>query len=93
MEFLLILPVYLTVINIAAIIMTIADKKRAVRGKWRISEFSLMLLGFLGGAAGEFITMKKIHHKTKHAKFMIGLPLEIFFHIVILILIIYKVAF
>lgn len=93
MEFLLILPVYLTVINIAAIIMTIADKKRAVRGKWRISEFSLMLLGFLGGAAGEFITMKKIHHKTRHAKFMIGLPLEIFFHIVILILIIYKVAF
>lgn len=73
--------------------MTVIDKRRAINGKWRTPEINLLIVGLLGGAVGEFVIMKKIRHKTKHAKFMIGLPLEIFLHIIILILIIYKVAF
>lgn len=93
MTVLLVILVYLILINIIASIMAISDKKKAQKGKWRIPESSLMLIGLFGGAFGEYITMKKIHHKTKHAKFMIGLPLEIFVHIIIIALIIYKVAF
>lgn len=79
-------------INIAASAASIADKKKAIRGQRRISEKTLMLLGLFGGALGEYITMLKIRHKTRHKKFMIGLPLEIFLHIVLIILIVYKVA-
>lgn len=87
-----IILVYLIFINIMASIVTVSDKKRAVKGKRRISENCLMLLGLFGGAAGEYATMQKIRHKTQHAKFMIGLPLEIFLHIILIALIIYKVA-
>ncbi len=79
-------------INIAASAAAIADKKKAIRGHRRISEKTLMLLGLFGGALGEYITMLKIRHKTRHKKFMVGLPLEIFLHIVLIILIVYKVA-
>lgn len=84
---------YFVVINLVAIILTIIDKKRAIKGKYRIPENTLMLTGLFGGALAEYFVMKKIHHKTKHSKFMIGLPLEIFFHIVLIALVIYKTAF
>lgn len=84
---------YAVIINILAALLAVIDKRRAIKNKWRISETTLMLIGLLGGAVGEYLTMKAIRHKTRHAKFVIGLPLEIFLQIVIIILIIYKVAF
>lgn len=51
------------------------DKRRAVRGEWRISERTLLLLASLGGAAGAFLGMKVFHHKTRHRKFSLGVPL------------------
>lgn len=84
--------IYFAVINIIASLTAFSDKKRAIKQKQRIPEKTLMLLGLFGGAISEYITMKKIHHKTKHKKFMIGLPLEIFLHLVILIIIIVKTA-
>lgn len=84
---------YFAIINLIAGILSVVDKKRAIKGKYRIPESALMLTGLFGGALAEYFVMKKIHHKTKHSKFMIGLPLEIFFHIVLIALVIYKTAF
>ena len=42
---------------------------------------TLMLLGLFFGAAAEFITMLIIRHKTRHVKFMVGLPIFIMLHI------------
>lgn len=50
------------------------DKRRAVRGEWRISERTLLLLAFLGGAAGAFLGMHVFRHKTRHRKFSLGVP-------------------
>lgn len=83
---------YFAVINIISSLLAVMDKRRAVRNKWRIPESTLLLAGLLGGACGEYLTMKKIRHKTRHAEFMIGLPLEFTLHIVIVVLIIAKVA-
>lgn len=69
--------IYLAVISVVTIIVTVYDKICAKKGKWRIPESTLMLLGLCGGALAEFITMKIIRHKTQHKLFMIGLPLEI----------------
>ena len=85
--------IYYFVLNLIASFMAIRDKIKAKKGKWRISESVLMVIAFLGGAFGEFLTMKKIRHKTQHAKFMVGLPIAIFVHTIIIVLIFYKAAF
>lgn len=80
-----VLTVYLAAINIAAAVAACADKRRAIRGRWRIPERTLLLLGFFGGAAGELLAMLLIRHKTKHAKFMVLLPLFCLLHAALLI--------
>lgn len=78
---------YFALISIFAVIITITDKRNAIKGKRRISEDFLLTTGLIGGSLAEFITMKIIHHKTKHKKFMIGLPIEIVLQVVFVILI------
>lgn len=68
---------WLGCINLLAIVLTVSDKVRAKKGKWRIPENLLLFVGLLGGAAGEYITMRIIHHKTRHKQFMITLPVFI----------------
>lgn len=65
---------WLIIINFIAAATTVSDKHRAVRHKWRIPENTLLLLAVLGGSPAMLITMKLIRHKTKHKKFMIGIP-------------------
>ncbi len=67
--------VYLLIISVVAVIMTVKDKKLAKNGGWRIPEKSLFIVSALGGSVAMYITMHKIRHKTKHKRFMIGIPL------------------
>lgn len=85
-EFLLI---WFAVVSLAAVIITVADKVFARKGKWRIPEATLILVGLAGGALAMLITMKVIRHKTLHNKFMLGLPAEIILHIALVIALIY----
>ena len=66
--------IYLFLINVAAISLTVLDKTRARQSGRRISERTLLIVSALGGSPGMYLTMRKIHHKTRHAKFMIGIP-------------------
>ena len=76
---------YLTVISLISVIVCVADKSRAKKGKWRIKESTLFLLSALGGSAAMYITMRVIHHKTLHKRFMIGIPLIIIIQVMLLI--------
>ena len=82
--------IYSAVISLVSVIITIKDKRAAVNHKWRVPEATLMLLGFLGGAEAMFLTMKIIRHKTKHLKFMLGLPAEIILHIALILFLFYS---
>ena len=44
-----------------------------------------MLLSALGGSVAMFVTMLMIRHKTRHSKFMIGIPIIILFQAVVLL--------
>ena len=66
--------IYLTVINLIGFTLMGVDKKRAIRGAWRISEASLFLTALVGGALGCTLGMKHFRHKTKHWYFKYGMP-------------------
>ena len=68
---------YLVAINLLGIIVTVADKKKAIKGKYRIPELDLWIIVLLGGSLGTYIAMKIVRHKTKHKNFMIGIPIII----------------
>ena len=58
------------------------DKRKAKKGKWRISEKALLCTSFFGGAIGGFLGMRVFHHKTKHGYFtavnILGLLWQVF---------------
>ena len=69
---------YLAVISIISVVVCIYDKFAAKHNpRHRTREATLLLLSALGGSVAMFITMQMIRHKTKHVKFMLGIPLII----------------
>ncbi len=66
--------VSIIIINFIGYILMGVDKKRAIRGAWRISEASIFFVAFLGGALGCTLGMHHFRHKTKHWYFRLGLP-------------------
>lgn len=77
--------IYLIVINLITFIVFAIDKICAIKKKWRYKEVSLFGMCFVGGAIGGFLAMHLFHHKTKKKVFVIGVPLIIIIHLVIII--------
>ena len=61
-----------------------ADKGRARRGVWRVPERTFFLLALLGGCPGGLAGMWVFHHKTRHWRFTLGLPLILLLQAVVL---------
>lgn len=69
---------YFAVISLVAITVTAYDKIAAKRNpKGRVPEIRLFTISLLGGSVFMYATMLMIRHKTKHKRFMIGIPLII----------------
>lgn len=79
------LYIYLAVINILSIVFTLKDKRAAIKKKRRTSEKTLMILAALGGGVSMYLTMVGISHKTKHRKFMIGIPVLVIIEAMVII--------
>ena len=82
-----ILLAYLVIINAVAFILMLVDKIKAKKNLWRIPEATLFLMAVIGGSIGSLLGMYTFRHKTKHIKFIVGMPLILAAHIVIAILI------
>ena len=77
-ELIIPLIVYLAVISIISVVVTAYDKTAAkIAKKHRTRESTLLILSALGGSIAMLVTMLLIRHKTKHPKFMIGIPVII----------------
>ena len=70
-----VLYLYLAVINLIAFGFMAADKRRALKHRWRIPEHTLFAAALLGGSLGALLGMYLCHHKTKHWYFVVGMPL------------------
>ena len=69
------LLIYLAVISVISITVCVYDKIAAkANPRHRVREATLLLLSALGGSVAMFLTMQVIRHKTKHLKFMLGIP-------------------
>jgi len=65
---------YLLAVNVIAFAVYGYDKLKAKKGWWRIPEATLLLLAVIGGSIGALLGILIWRHKTKHLKFMIGVP-------------------
>lgn len=66
--------IYLIVINILGIFIMWLDKRKAIKGRWRIPEKTLFIITAIGGGIGTTAGMFIFRHKTKKLNFLIGLP-------------------
>ena len=85
-----ILLVYLLLINAAGFLLMLVDKIKAKRNLWRIPEATLMGVAAVGGSIGAIAGMNLFRHKTKHAKFYIGLPVILALQVVSVYLLVLK---
>jgi uncharacterized membrane protein YsdA (DUF1294 family) len=68
------LLIYLLAVNAATFVIYGIDKLKAKRGRWRISEATLLGLAVIGGSLGAWAAMYTFRHKTQHLKFKYGVP-------------------
>ena len=67
--------IYLLIMNAAGFLVMTADKLFAKSGAWRVPERNLLAIAAIGGSIGVWAAMYTVRHKTKHMKFVIGVPL------------------
>ncbi len=79
------LLIYLLAADLCAFCLMGWDKYQARRGAWRISERALFLSALLGGALGALLGMQLFRHKTKHLRFVIGIPVILLLQVAVLL--------
>ena len=70
-----IILLYLLIMNAAGFLVMTIDKLYAKKNIWRIPERTLLGVAAFGGSIGVWVAMYTVRHKTKHIKFVIGVPL------------------
>lgn len=83
--------IYFELISLIALIVTCIDKSAAKKDKSRIPEKTLFSIAIIGGSLAMYCTMRIIRHKTKHRRFMIGLPIIMILQIAIPIVLIFLI--
>lgn len=78
---------YFVLINLTAFSLMGIDKRKAIKGAFRIPEATLFTVALIGGSIGSIIGMYTFRHKTRHFSFVYGMPAILILQIVLIILI------
>ena len=86
---------YLLLLSLITFIAYGVDKKKAIKGKYRTKEKTLLSLSFFGGAFGGYPAMLIFRHKTKgeHWYFTAVNLLGLAIHTTLMILLIFVFSF
>ena len=84
------LIIYLIGINLFTYIAFYVDKKKAQKGKRRISEKELLQLSLIGGIIGALFAMKNFRHKTQTKSFYNKIYSILLLYICLILYIVYK---
>lgn len=79
--------IYIIIMSIISFCQMGMDKNRARRQRWRISERTLFLTAGIGGSFGAILGMYVFRHKTKHLRFVLGIPALMLIHLGLLYLV------
>lgn len=77
--------IYLIIVNAAAFLLMLADKRKAKKKQWRIPEKVLFGSAIIGGSIGAILGMYAFRHKTKHTSFTVGMPIILALQIIALV--------
>lgn len=77
--------IYLIIVNAAAFLLMLADKRKAKKKQWRIPEKVLFGSAIIGGSIGAILGMYTFRHKTKHTTFTVGMPIILALQIIALV--------
>lgn len=80
---------YLLIVNLVTWVPYGVDKRKAIKGAWRIPEKTLILSAVIGGSVGALAGMMMFRHKTRKAKFMIGVPVIFVVQCIVLAFVVY----
>lgn len=81
-----VLIIYFLLVNLLGFYAMYTDKLRAKKRAFRIPEATLFAVAFIGGSIGCILGMYLFRHKTKHWRFVYGMPLILILQIIGLIL-------
>lgn len=77
--------IYILAISLLGVFVTVYDKLASIKFKKnRVAEKKLILLAAIGASISMYITMILIRHKTRHKKFMLGLPVVILIQLILI---------
>ncbi len=79
---------YIFIVNIFAFLICGIDKYCAKKGFFRVPEKFLFFISAIGGALGFYLGMGVFRHKTKKAKFKVGIPAIIIFWFIVILFVI-----
>ena len=82
---LLIFIIYYLIINLIGLAIMGIDKRKAIKGAYRIPEATLFCVALLGGSLGTTLGMNLFRHKTKHWYFVVGMPLIFFAQLALMV--------
>ena len=62
------------------------DKRRAIKGAFRIPEAALFAVALIGGSIGSILGMYTFRHKTRKPRFVYGMPGILILQVALLLL-------
>lgn len=82
MNVIFVLITYFLLVNLLGFYAMYNDKLRAKKRAFRIPEATLFAIAIIGGSIGCIAGMYTFRHKTRHWRFVYGLPLILILQIV-----------
>lgn len=73
---------YVIVMNVVGFLVMGIDKLKARKHRRRISERTLFAISIISGSVGMLAGMYTFRHKTRHVKFVVGIPVIIAIQII-----------
>ena len=88
MTVILSIAAYFILINLIGFALMGIDKRKAIKGAFRIPEATLFIVALIGGSIGSIAGMYTFRHKTRHFTFVYGMPAILILQIILIILLI-----
>lgn len=87
MNAILFLFIYFIGVNLLGFCLMGIDKRKAIKGAFRIPEATLFIVALIGGSIGSILGMYTFRHKTRHMIFVYGMPAILILQIILFLVI------